>query len=186
VNVLSLEEVLKLYEVTEGKSLLKYRDIAMLEVYYCCGLRRNEGVNLRVEDVDLAKQLLFVRRGKNYRQRYVPFTSRTAGRLRDYLLFCRSVLVEESHPNKSFFLSVNGERLQGQSLAIRLKKLVKKAGLKSNVGLHTLRHSIATHLLSEGMKLENIQQFLGHSSIESTQIYTHLVKELAKEKVVAL
>ena len=177
INVLGMEEVLRLYASSEGEGLLKYRDIAMLEIYYACGLRRNEGVDLRVEDIHLEKQLLFVRKGKNYRQRYVPFTKRTAGRLNNYLLFCRSVLLDDSHPTKSFFLSVNGVGLQGQSLAIRLKKLVKKAGLKSSVGLHTLRHSIATHLLSQGMKLENIQQFLGHSSIESTQIYTHFIKE---------
>ena len=64
-----------------------------------------------------------------------------------------------------------------QSLYLRIKKLVKKAGIKKKVGTHTLRHSIATHLLQSGMKLERIQQFLGHGNLDSTQIYTHLVNE---------
>jgi len=77
-----------------------------------------------------------------------------------------------------FFIGANkGEPMNKQSLYIRIKKLVSKAGIKKKVGTHTLRHSIATHLLQSGMKLERIQQFLGHAGLDSTQIYTDLQNE---------
>ena len=78
---------------------------------------------------------------------------------------------------QALFLSVRGKRMDGNSLLMRLKELVKMAGLNKSIGLHTLRHSIATHLLQSGMALENVSRFLGHQSLESTQIYTHLSAE---------
>jgi integrase/recombinase XerD len=75
------------------------------------------------------------------------------------------------------FISARGKRLHGNSLINRLKKLAEAAGIDREIGLHTLRHSIATHLLQSGMNLENVSRFLGHQSLESTQIYTHIVAE---------
>lgn len=173
IVVLSQTEIKKLYASTEQHSGLKWRDIAMLEVFYSCGLRRNEGVQLNVEDVDVNGRLLFVRKGKNQRQRYVPMTKQTANRLAHYLMHCRPYLTQ-SEDEKALLLSLRGSRAQGQTLLVRLKQLASSSELKKEVGLHTLRHSIATHLLQRGMKLDQIRRFLGHASIESTQIYTHL------------
>jgi len=177
--VLSKTEIALLYESAAVHPYLKWRDWAMLEVYYACGLRRREGVKLNVEDVDLFKKRLHVRYGKGYKERIVPFTDQTANYFRGYLKYFRERVV--NHNEKGLLLSVRGKRVRGQTLLVRLKRLQKgvekEALLQKQIGLHTLRHSIATHLLQSGMDLEYIQQFLGHSSLESTQIYTHLNHE---------
>ena len=177
ITVLSPTEIKKLYASTDQHKGLKWRDIAMLEVFYSCGLRRNEGVSLNVEDVDVNGRLLFVRKGKNQGQRYVPMTKETANRIAHYLKHCRPYL-SQSENEKALLLSLRGGRAQGQTLLVRLKQLASSVEMKKELGLHTLRHSIATHLLQRGMKLDQIRRFLGHASIESTQIYTHLANGL--------
>jgi site-specific recombinase XerD len=173
---LTLSEIKALYNACEG-DLLGMRDRAMLAVYYGCGLRRNEGINLDVNDVLISKNLLFVSKGKNYKERYVPMTESVKEDIMNYLDFARPMFL--NRPANALFLSYAGNRLITQSMATRLQKLKEKAGIEKEAGLHTLRHSIATHLLQSGMKLSQIKRFLGHSSMESTQIYTHLANELS-------
>jgi integrase/recombinase XerD len=148
----------------------------MLAVYYGCGLRRNEGINLDTSDVLMNKNLLYVSKGKNYKERYVPMTEAVKEDIMNYLDFARPMFL--CMQNNALFLSRSGSRLITQGMAIRLQKLKEKAGIDKEAGLHTLRHSIATHLLQSGMKLSQIKRFLGHSSMESTQIYTHVANEL--------
>lgn len=155
---------------------LQSRDRAMLAVFYGCGLRRNEGVRLDVSDLDFDNGLVHVRHGKRYKERMVPMGTASLEHLQAYLYDHRPVLV--SGPADALFVSVSGRRLGGQSLLLRLKRLQEKtedaALQQKTIGLHTLRHSIATHLLAAGMKLDSIRRFLGHDSLESTQVYTHL------------
>lgn len=160
------------------ESRLGLRDRAMLALYYGCGLRRSEGTALDVGDVLLDRDMLYVRRGKNYRERYVPLTQGVARDLAAYLLEARPQLARPSE--KALLVSQRGRRITGQSLLLRLKHLRDEVpGLCGReIGLHTLRHSVATHLLQAGMPLEEIAQFLGHESLESTQIYTHLLDVL--------
>jgi integrase/recombinase XerD len=174
-NIFTLSEIKALYNACEGDAL-GIRDRAMLSVYYGCGLRRNEGINLDVSDVLLNKNLLYVSKGKNYKERYVPMTEVVKEDLQNYLDFARPMFLNRQ--TSALFLSYAGNRLITQSMATRLQKLKEKAGIDKEAGLHTLRHSIATHLLQSGMKLAQIKRFLGHSSMESTQIYTHVVNEL--------
>lgn len=174
-EILNREEIKQLYEATED-SPMGLRDRAMLAVYYGCGLRRNEGINLDREDILTDKNLLYVRHGKNYKERYVPMTAEVKQDIESYLLYGRPFLVKEEY-EEAFFLTERGERPQGQSLHIRLKQLAEKAEIDKVSGLHKLRHTIATHLLASGMSLENIALFLGHESLESTQIYTHILHE---------
>ncbi len=152
------------------------RDRAMLAIYYGCGLRRNEGVHVNVGDINFDRSTLHVRKGKNYKERFVPISKNSLKYLTEYIYDHRPQLAKSSID--ALFLSQAGFRVQGQSLIIRLKLLQQRTGdltlLEKEIGLHTLRHSIATHLLAAGMKLESISRFLGHSSLESTQIYTHL------------
>lgn len=161
---------------------MQSRDRAMLAVYYGCGLRRNEGVHLNLSDINFDRSILHVRKGKNYKERLVPISKTSLKHLQTYIYDHRYQLIHSSLD--ALFLSQRGMRMQGQSLLIRLKQLQYNTGnltlLEKEIGLHTLRHSIATHLLSAGMQLESISRFLGHSSLESTQIYTHLA-ELEKE-----
>jgi site-specific recombinase XerD len=173
---LTKDEIQSLYEVT-GDSVLGIRDRAMLSVYYGCGLRLNEGASLELKDIIGDKKLLHVRKGKHYKERYVPIAARNYEAIKLYVDYGRPQLLQQ-HSTSAVFIDANkGRLMQKQSLYVRIKQLVKKAGIKKKVGTHTLRHSIATHLLQSGMKLEKIQEFLGHSSLDSTQLYTHLANE---------
>ena len=147
----------------------------MLGVYYGCGLRRNEGLELDITDIDLNRGLVHVRKGKGSKERFVPIGESVKQDFKDWL----SVRGEyQKHPTEqAFLLSPRGNRISGNALMERLKRLVETAGINKDIGLHSLRHSIATHLLNEGMSLENVSRFLGHGSLENTQIYTHLKNE---------
>jgi integrase/recombinase XerD len=177
-TILTRTEVKVLYNAC-GNDSLGLRDRAMLAVYYGCGLRRNEGASLDVSDVLLKEKLLYVQKGKGYRERYVPMSEVVREDLENYIHVGRSSLLIYSPQIKeqALFLSVRGKCMDGNSLIMRLKELVKVARINKSIGLHTLRHSIATHLLQSGMALENVSRFLGHQSLESTQIYTHLANE---------
>jgi site-specific recombinase XerD len=145
----------------------------MLALYYGCGLRKNEGVNVNISDILLEKDLVLVRKGKGYKERYVPLGGQNSTDIESYLAYGRPYLVS-GRKEEALLLGITGKRFGGNGAYERLQKLKLAAGIKKAIGLHTLRHSIASHLLHSGMKLEHIQRFLGHSSLESTQIYTHL------------
>lgn len=172
---LHISEVKKLFEATDNT---KYgmRDRAMLVLYYSCGLRRNEGINVETTDIDLKRRILFVKEGKFGKQRYVPFTEQSKQYLEEYINIGRRQFISKAvkKKRKTLFISYRGDSLDSQSLLHRLKQLSEKAKIENKVGLHILRHSIATHLLQKGMSVYDIASFLGHSSIESTQIYTHI------------
>lgn len=158
--------------------ILGIRDRAMLAVYYGCGLRLNEGACLELNDIIPDRKIIHVRKGKRYKERLVPVAAKDYEALRLYMDYGRPQLLQEIKTEALFIGANKGVRMDKQSLYIRIKKLVRKAGIKKKAGVHTLRHSIATHLLQSGMKLERIQQFLGHDDLDSTQIYTHLANEI--------
>jgi integrase/recombinase XerD len=151
----------------------------MLTIFYGCGLRRNEGYHLDLSDINFDRQIVHVRKGKAYKERFVPFNKTNSQYLQDYIYDSRPKLVKDGKQN-ALFISQRGIRMQAQSMALRLKILQQRSDnlelQEKDVRLHVLRHSIATHLLQNGMPLEKISRFLGHSSLESTQVYTHLVE----------
>jgi len=160
------------YEAATGTPL-GLRDKAMLALYYGCGLRKNEGLGLNAGDILPEKDLILVRKG--YKARYVPLTGPNKTDLENYLIYGRPYLLN-GRKEEALLLTTSGRRLKAPFE--RIQKLKREAGITKPLGLHTLRHSIATHLLQSGMPLEQIRRFLGHSSLESTQIYTHIVHEL--------
>jgi integrase/recombinase XerD len=172
---LTRAEIRRLYEAIND-DVLGIRDRAMLAVYYGCGLRLSEGAALTLSDVMADRKLLYVRKGKGYKQRYVPIASRSYKAIQLYIEEGRPQLVQ-GPGDRLFIGGGTGKPLHTQSLYIRIKRLVSVAGLTKRIGTHTLRHSIATHLLQSGMTLERISEFLGHSCVDSTQIYTHLVNQ---------
>lgn len=186
VAVLTISEIKQLYQATEKKSLsihfeaLGSRDRAMLSVFYGCGLRRNEGVNLTINDINWDRRILHVRKGKNNKERLVPFSYASLKYLQEWVYDYRHILLK-SGKSDALFISKQGKPLDGGNMYARFKLLqhsLEDIDLRNRaIGLHTLRHSIATHLLQNGMDLQQIQRFLGHSSLESTQIYTHLVEQ---------
>lgn len=174
--IFNLEEIKKLYETCED-TIFGIRDRAMLSVYYGCGLRRTEGAMLEISDVQFSRGMLHVRKGKNYRERYVPMTARVISDLMEYNMLSRPELLNKSSSNH-FFISYSGRSLGAQSMNTSFNKLKAKARIEKAGSVHSLRHSIATHLLERGMSLEQIARFLGHRCLESTQIYTHIANSL--------
>lgn len=154
------------------------RDRAMLTVYYSCGLRRTEGISLRTDDIDFDRRLIHVRKGKNYKERFVPFGKASAQCLQSYIYDYRPALLNRTISSR-LFIAYGGRMITSNSMNTRLKALQAISGdtalQEKEVALHLLRHSIATHLLQAGMQLEKIARFLGHSTLDSTQIYTHLI-----------
>lgn len=172
---LTRQEIRRLYAATKD-DVLGMRDRAMLSVFYGCGLRLQEGAALACSDILHERRMLYVRRGKGYRERYVPIAEQSYQDIQVYLEQGRPELLRT--PCAAVFIDMNkGRPITKQSLYLRIKGLVRKAGIIKPVGTHTLRHSIATHLLQSGMKLERIQEFLGHAVLDSTQVYTHLINE---------
>ena len=174
-EILSTEEIKALYNVTDD-SILGLRDRAILSVYYGCGLRSKEGSSLDIEDILLGKKLMYVRKGKQYRERYVPFVESQQNDFRLYLKECRSQLVKNEKEN-AFLVNNQGSRIGYNTISKILKRLLERASINKQIGVHTFRHSIATHLLQSGMNIEDIATFLGHKQISSTQIYTHIAHE---------
>jgi site-specific recombinase XerD len=174
-EILTTTEIKALYNAAD-ESILGLRDRAILSVYYGCGLRSNEGINLDLSDVMVEKGLLYVRKGKGYKERYVPFTGKVQTDFRLYLQECRPKLVKERIEG-AFLVNNQGKRIGSTTQNNRLKALLNQAGITKPIGLHSLRHSIATHLLKSGMKIEDIAKFLGHAYLSSTQIYTHIAHE---------
>lgn len=189
INILTQSEIKELFRATNQShhsQRIQLRDKAMLVVLYSCGLRRTEAVSLDISDMFFDKERIFVRKGKNYKERFVPINRKNAEILEDYIFEARPQF-KDANINDALFISKQGKRLNGMSFAIRLQKIVQTTNNKEiaekSITLHTLRHSIATHLLQHEVKLESIKTFLGHSSLESTQIYVHLLKTIEDETV---
>lgn len=156
------------------------RDKAMLAIYYGCGLRSNEGVHLDLNDIFWDKEIVHVRKGKGNKERFVPVSKSGLKHLERYVYDSRPLFLR-NEKIESLFINERGKPMGGNLMLLRLDILVERTEnqlmLEKEPGIHTLRHSIATHLHGNGMKLERVKDFLGHSSLESTQIYTHLVEQ---------
>jgi integrase/recombinase XerD len=152
---------------------------AVLSVYYGLGLRRSEGASLDVDDICVSNGTVYIRKGKFNKERYVPMNIAVYNDIERYITQVRVLQLnhEKQKDEHALFISERGIRIKGSAIYERLQLLAKNAGLKTPLSLHSLRHSIATHLLEAGMSLENISSFLGHKSLESTQIYTHLLNK---------
>lgn len=185
IDILTQEEIKELFEATQYSSAYEHvqlRDRAMLVLLYSCGLRRNEAVNINIKDVLFDRELLLVRKGKNYKERYVPINRYNLEILEEYMYGARPKYINY-HMCESLLLSHStGKKISGGALAISLQRVIKANGneeiLHKKITPHKLRHSIATHFLEVGMDIVDIKQFLGHSHLETTQIYTHLIKKL--------
>jgi integrase/recombinase XerD len=203
-TILTVQEVKQLYEATflpyEWDNIaMGQRDRAIIALYYGCGLRRGEGINLNIADINLQERLLFVRKAKGNKQRLVSIASKHLQDISDYIKegrewFLQYHTVHSEYQNKNQGKALERKNIEASEAdafllsnkgggrlitpECRIKYLNKKIGLEKNITLHSLRHSIATHLMQSGMSIEDIAKFLGHSSLVSTQIYTHIVNEL--------
>jgi len=181
-DILTKDEIKTLYNCIpntypqiqfKSRQAKQYELKLIFALCYGCGLRKSEAYNLCIQDVDFEKKTVFVRQGKNYKDRLVPMSSGVYKQLQDYIYNFRKTL------------KLNHNRLflhDKQMMRVKLKHLQSVCEdeniRKKRLTLHLLRHSIATHLLQNGMSIENIALFLGHSQLDSTQIYTHIVNQL--------
>jgi integrase/recombinase XerD len=173
-ELLSQTEIKNIYNQTDD-SIKGMRDRALLGLYYGCGLRYKEGLRVELNHIDYKKELLFISPSKNYHSRYVPINNQVLKDFKNY----------ESYSRNSFAINGNcflsGNKSNGTLNKI-LQNLCEKANIKTEICLHSLRHSIATHLLQQEMPIEQIAKFLGHRTIRATQIYTHIVENLKQEQ----
>jgi integrase/recombinase XerD len=178
-TILSPESVEKLLAAPLPADRFYLRDRAILETLYATGCRASEVVNLKVADLYLDAGFLKAF-GKGSKQRIVPLGSKAVSALRTYLGEGRPLLTAAA-PAEYVFLSRGARRLDREVLWMIVKKYVKRAGLPKKTSPHTLRHSFATHLLSGGADLRAVQEMLGHASIGTTQIYTHVDRNRLRE-----
>ena len=176
---LGAEDVDRLLRQPDPGEPLGIRDQAMLELLYATGLRVSELVSLRLEDLNLEVGYL-VAYGKGRKERVVPFGEVALDKLNAYLTGVRSRLAK-SEKVPYLFLNRSGRKLSRQGFWKILHRYVLQAGISAPVTPHVLRHSFATHLLERGADLRSVQLLLGHASISTTQIYTHLNRERLKK-----
>lgn len=175
-DTLSAQDVNSLLTSASGQdSPDGMRDYTMLELLYASGLRVTELVSLNLDDIDLEQGSVRCL-GKGGKERVIPIHGSAVAVLRLYIDEARPAFVKKSS-ERSLFLNVRGQRLSRQGFWLILKAHTKRAGITKKITPHTLRHSFATHLLQGGAPLRHVQELLGHSSITTTQVYTHLTSE---------
>lgn len=176
-SFLTINEVTKLIE-TPQDNLSGLRDKAIFETLYSTGIRVSELVGLDIEDVDFISGSVRVL-GKGKKERLIPIGDSALRAIEGYLQ-AQSKSVLNNRQRGPLFLNRFGKRLTSRSVERNLNKYIRIAGLKQGISPHSLRHSFASHLLDRGADLRSVQELLGHSSLSTTQIYTHLTAERLK------
>ena len=181
-SFLYLEEINKLIETPTGHTISGIRDRAILELLYGTGMRVGELVNLNISDIDLYEKTVRVF-GKGSKERILPLGNPSIKAVKKYLtvrnIFRKNISINKNDLD-ALFLNRFGGRLSARSIRRLIIKYMKIAGLNKKISPHVLRHSFATHLLGGGADLRSVQELLGHESLSTTQIYTHITKERLK------
>ena len=154
----------------------------MIEVLYGCGLRVSELIELKISNINF-KELYLKVEGKGDKTRYVPLAKFTAKLIKEYISEVRSKYKINKKCEDILFLNSRGSAMSRVIVFIIIKELTEKAGINKKISPHTFRHSFATHLLQNGADLRYIQEMLGHSSITTTEIYTHLKNEELRDVI---
>ena len=185
-NILFESQINRLLDENNKRTdFYKERDQAILELMFSSGIRCSETINLKLTDVNFSLNVALIN-GKRNKQRYVPFSPNAKQALISYIENTRKVLMNKS-PNyedkKYLFLNKNGSKLSARGLEYIFKTITLKTGISFDFSFHphSLRHTFATHLLNNGADIKTIQELLGHSSLNTTQIYTHVSIEKLKE-----
>jgi integrase/recombinase XerC len=178
---LEYEEIKRLLETPPMDNWLGARDRAIMETLYSTGLRVSELVALNMDDIDFLGEVVHVR-GKGKKERIVPIGTSALQVIQHYMEFRN----KRAHSNPNFdskvlFVNKHGRRLSTRSVRRKMDKYLKMAGLDNSISPHTLRHSFATHMLNNGADLRSVQELLGHQSLSTTQVYTHLTTKKLKE-----
>lgn len=181
-DTLSLEEVEKILSAIDISTALGTRNQCMIEVLYGCGLRVSELITLKISNINF-KELYLKVDGKGSKTRFVPLAEYTAKLIQQYMTDVRmNATINRKHED-TLFLNSRGAGMSRIIVFIIIKELTEKAGIRKKISPHTFRHSFATHLLQNGADLRYIQEMLGHSSITTTEIYTHLKNEELRDVI---
>ncbi len=179
-TILSKEQIKKIYGNTESEI-----ERVILGLGYGCGMRVSEIVKCNIEDLQLKQGIIIIPRGKNNKRRVIPITQQVIKDLECYLNEVRMYL--RTSNVQSLLIHSKGGRMQKYTINKILKQIIKRTEDKTidpiQVTMHTLRHSIATHLLEQGMPLQQVRQFLGHDQIETTEIYTHINQQQIRKLI---
>lgn len=179
-TILTEQEIKKLFKAPDINTPLGYRDRAILEVLYSTGIRRQELLNLKLEDIDYEKGFLRVNRGKGGKDRIVPLGKIACKYLENYIKLVR-IDLQRIERSEYLFLTLAGTRLEETSLRKRLHRYVKQAKLNKTVTPHVFRHTCATHLIQQKANIRCVQEILGHKSLDTTQKYTQITITDLKE-----
>jgi integrase/recombinase XerC len=178
---LEYQEVKRLLETPPTDSWLGARDRAILETLYSTGVRVSELVGLNMDDIDFLSEVIHIR-GKGKKERITPISSSALQAIQHYMEFRNKRAQNNGHfDSKVLFVNKHGHRLSTRSVRRKMDKYLKAAGLDPAISPHTLRHSFATHMLNNGADLRSVQELLGHQSLSTTQVYTHLTTKKLKE-----
>lgn len=158
-------EIQQLFE-----SAINLKETTLLHLFYSCGLRRNEAERLNTSDIHFKQNILYVREGKGAKRRAIPLTARVSKELEFYFLN-EKTNQKNVKDTDAFMLNKTGNRMRGDSYNHILKSIIERTGISKQTSLHHLRHSIATHLLENKLSIEYVRDFLGHSHLETTQLY---------------
>ncbi|MDR1792430.1 MAG: tyrosine recombinase [Bacteroidales bacterium] len=184
-QVLTIDEIDRMEQALDLSKPDNFRNKAIIETMYSCGLRVSELVNLQLSNLFFDEQLLIIK-GKGDKQRFVPISKDTINLINRYIEDIRvHILPQQGHKNYVFLGQKSGKKLTRSFIFQLIKKLAIAAGVHKDISPHTLRHSFATHLLEGGADLRAIQLMLGHESITTTEIYTHIDKEYVKDTILS-
>lgn len=171
------KEIDILFKSVEGTSALAQRNSVILELLYGTGMRVSELSELTISQIDMSMNVILVH-GKGNKDRYVPFGEFAQKSIKKYLNDGRVQLIEKSNKKSDYLLINNrGVKITPRGIEYVLDQLIKKTSLTADIHPHMLRHSFATHMLDNGADLRTVQELLGHSSLSTTQIYTHVTME---------
>ncbi|MDQ0350611.1 integrase/recombinase XerC [Alkalibacillus filiformis] len=171
------EELERLFNVEDCSQPLGQRNQALIEILYATGIRVSELVQIKLKDIDYTLGTILVH-GKGNKERYVPFGAYAQSAVKEYIEDGRKQLLAKSKDEvEQLFINFRGTSLTDEGVRYILNDMMKRAALTSSIHPHKLRHTFATHLLNEGADMRSVQEMLGHESLSSTQIYTHVTKD---------
>nr|WP_315027322.1 site-specific tyrosine recombinase XerD [uncultured Chryseobacterium sp.] len=183
-DTLSLPDINRIIAAIEVNTDLGKRNHCIIEVLYGCGLRVSELIDLKISNINFKEQYIKVQ-GKGNKTRFVPLADYTAEMLENYIKEVRSKGKINKKYEDTLFLNSRGTSMSRVIVFLIIKELTDKAGVNKKISPHTFRHSFATHLLQNGADLRYIQEMLGHSSITTTEIYTHLKTEELRDVILS-
>ena len=182
-DILSLLEINQIIDSIDLSNNLGYRNKAIIEMLYSCGLRVSELINLKISNVQFSKGYIKIL-GKGNRERLAPIGGKALDALSIYINNHRNLRIVNKLDNDIIFLNNRGSKLTRVMIFLIIKKLVLKTDIRKKISPHTFRHSFATHMIEGGANLRAVQEMLGHQSITTTEIYTHLDKDYLRSNII--